>query len=90
MHGVRSSETRGHVPDHGSCLYRPDHLPPSQGGKYVGFGSSPAPQPSSRGGGGAALGTVNVDDVTHMLSKGLTSLTHVSRLLHSTKCLTHM
>jgi ADP-ribosylation factor GTPase-activating protein 1 len=57
---------------------RPDHLPPSQGGKYVGFGSSPAPQPSARGGGSAALGAVNVDDVTHMLSKGLTSLTHVS------------
>ena len=24
---------------------RSDHLPPSQGGKYVGFGSTPAPQP---------------------------------------------
>ena len=33
---------------HGS-LYR--HLPPSQGGKYVGFGSSPAPQSSSQAGG---------------------------------------
>lgn len=26
---------------------RPDNLPPNQGGKYVGFGSSPAPQSSS-------------------------------------------
>lgn len=26
-------------------FYRPDHLPPSQGGKYVGFGSAPSMQP---------------------------------------------
>lgn len=30
---------------------RPDHLPPSQGGKYVGFGSSPAPQPRKQNAG---------------------------------------
>src|SRR5262249_39213561 len=24
---------------------RPDHLPPSQGGRYTGFGSTPAPTP---------------------------------------------
>ncbi|CAK7233049.1 ADP-ribosylation factor GTPase-activating protein gcs1 [Sporothrix curviconia] len=28
---------------------RPEHLPPSQGGKYTGFGSSPAPSQSSAG-----------------------------------------
>lgn len=33
---------------------RPDHLPPSQGGKYTGFGSSPPP--SQSGGGGGANG----------------------------------
>ncbi|KAL2409320.1 ADP-ribosylation factor GTPase-activating protein GCS1 [Exophiala dermatitidis] len=27
---------------------KPDHLPPSQGGKYSGFGSSPAPESSQR------------------------------------------
>ncbi|KAG8740275.1 Zn finger-containing GTPase- Activating Protein for ARF [Ceratobasidium sp. 414] len=26
---------------------RPDNLPPSQGGRYVGFGSTPSPQPNS-------------------------------------------
>lgn len=31
---------------------RPDHLPPSQGGKYGGFGSS-GPGPAARGGGSA-------------------------------------
>lgn len=29
---------------------RSDHLPPSQGGKYVGFGSTPAPQPQRSSG----------------------------------------
>ncbi|KDN51241.1 hypothetical protein RSAG8_00870, partial [Rhizoctonia solani AG-8 WAC10335] len=27
--------------------FRPDDLPPSQGGRYVGFGSTPSPQPGS-------------------------------------------
>ncbi|KZW03844.1 ArfGap-domain-containing protein [Exidia glandulosa HHB12029] len=27
---------------------RPDHLPPSQGGKYVGFGSTPSPPPTNQ------------------------------------------
>jgi ADP-ribosylation factor GTPase-activating protein 1 len=36
---------------------RPDHLPPSQGGKYAGFGSSPAPAQSSQ------AGLPNFDDV---------------------------
>ncbi|ELT90952.1 hypothetical protein CAPTEDRAFT_222395 [Capitella teleta] len=31
-------------------MSRPEHLPPSQGGKYVGFGSSPAPQPTQSDG----------------------------------------
>ncbi|KAI7846015.1 hypothetical protein COHA_000553 [Chlorella ohadii] len=50
---------------------RPEGLPPSQGGKYVGFGSTPAPRPSSAGAGGAPI---NVDEVTQMFSKGLSSL----------------
>lgn len=51
---------------------KPEGLPPSQGGKYVGFGSTPnVPQRSAGGGGG-------VDDLTSMLSMGLTKLTHVS------------
>lgn len=33
---------------------RPDHLPPSQGGKFTGFGNTPAPSTSSQG---AAAGT---------------------------------
>jgi len=51
---------------------RPDGLPPSQGGKYVGFGSTPAPRPGAAGrpGGGAAT-----DDVGLLLSKGLQTLT---------------
>lgn len=49
---------------------KPDHLPPSQGGKYVGFGSTPAPV---SGGAGAGNGA-NVDDVTRLLNKGLTGL----------------
>lgn len=39
---------------------RPEGLPPSQGGKYVGFGSAPAPRPA---GGAAANGAINVDEV---------------------------
>ena len=40
---------------------RPDHLPPSQGGKYVGFGSAPmAPKAASSGSG--------VEGMTTMLS----------------------
>ncbi|WVW86825.1 hypothetical protein I302_108880 [Kwoniella bestiolae CBS 10118] len=27
---------------------RPDHLPPSQGGRYAGFGSTPTPEPSAQ------------------------------------------
>jgi ADP-ribosylation factor GTPase-activating protein 1 len=49
---------------------KPDHLPPSQGGKYVGFGSAPPPRPAPTAAG--------VDDVTAMLSKGLQSLGHVA------------
>mmetsp|Transcript_9445 Transcript_9445/g.28713 ORF Transcript_9445/g.28713 Transcript_9445/m.28713 type:complete len:480 (-) Transcript_9445:182-1621(-) len=46
---------------------RPDHLPPNQGGKYVGFGSTPAPKPRPQ--------QVGIEDVTAMLSRGLGSLT---------------
>lgn len=47
---------------------RPDSLPPSQGGKYAGFGSTPAPNQSSQG------GVPNFDDMQKdpiaALSKG--------------------
>ncbi len=32
---------------------KPDHLPPNQGGKYVGFGSTPAPRSNSTRNAGA-------------------------------------
>ena len=47
---------------------KPEGLAPSQGGKYVGFGSAPAPRPSNTNPG--------VSDVTQMLQKGLGSLGH--------------
>lgn len=49
---------------------RPDHVPPSQGGKYAGFGSTP--MPASTGGGGSAipdLGELQRDPVA-ALTKG--------------------
>jgi ADP-ribosylation factor GTPase-activating protein 1 len=58
---------------------RPDHLPPSQGGKFVGFGSTPAPRAGGGGGGGAP-----VDDVAQLLSKGLSSLGQVAGMAAST------
>ncbi len=50
-----------------------DDVPPSQGGKYVGFGSGPPPTAPRRGGqpGG-------VDDVSAALSKGFSQLTTVA------------
>jgi hypothetical protein len=48
---------------------RPEGLAPSQGGKFVGFGSSPPPAARRAGSGNLA-----VDDVTQMLSKGLSQL----------------
>lgn len=48
--------------------HRPEGLPPSQGGKYVGFGSAPAPQ---RPGAGAAAGSINVDEVGGCRAAGL-------------------
>lgn len=59
---------------------KPDHLPPSQGGKYVGFGSTPAPRPPS----GMQAGAGGVDDVTALLSKGLASLGQVAGVAAST------
>ncbi|KAK9457954.1 hypothetical protein V1511DRAFT_491319 [Dipodascopsis uninucleata] len=41
---------------------RPDYLPPSQGGKYGGFGSNPAPSSSSSSDAGGVA--VSVDDFT--------------------------
>ncbi|KXZ53030.1 hypothetical protein GPECTOR_8g397 [Gonium pectorale] len=48
---------------------RPDHLPPSQGGKYVGFGSAPVQRPKPAGG---------VDDLSALLSSTLTTVTKVA------------
>lgn len=51
---------------------RPDHLPPSQGGKYAGFGNTPAPK-STLGGGGTLTGlTFNKlqEDPLGTLTKG--------------------
>ncbi|GIL50118.1 hypothetical protein Vafri_6429 [Volvox africanus] len=45
---------------------RPEGLPPSQGGKYVGFGSTPPPRPKPQGG---------VDDLTQLFSSTFTSVT---------------
>lgn len=58
---------------------KPDHIPPSQGGKYVGFGSTPPPRPQS---GRAPPGSV--DDVTQLLSKGLVGLGQVAGLAAAT------
>ena len=51
---------------------RPDNLPPSQGGKYVGFGSggSAPPRPNSS--------NASIDQVTHMLSSGWSQLSTVA------------
>jgi ADP-ribosylation factor GTPase-activating protein 1 len=59
---------------------KPDHLPPSQGGKYVGFGSTPAPRPPS----GMQAGGGSVDDVAALLSKGLASLGQVAGVAATT------
>ncbi|KAG2427385.1 hypothetical protein HYH02_014605 [Chlamydomonas schloesseri] len=50
---------------------KPEGLPPSQGGKYVGFGSAPAPRPKPAAGGG-------VDDLTNLLSSTLTTVTRAA------------
>lgn len=46
---------------------RPEGLPPSQGGKYVGFGSTPTRPPSQKPQHG-------IDDMTEMFQKGLTGI----------------
>ena len=48
---------------------RPEGVPPSQGGKFVGFGSSPAPPPQSR---------ANGSDVGSMFYKGWDNLTQLA------------
>lgn len=61
---------------------KPDHLPPNQGGKYVGFGSTPPPRPQGRAGGPG--GAAGVDDVTQLLSKGLAGLGQVAGIAAAT------
>jgi len=53
---------------------RPEGLPPNQGGKYIGFGSAPAPA-ARPGGSGSGRGS---EEVSQMLSKGLQTLTVVA------------
>jgi len=50
---------------------RPEGVAPSQGGKYVGFGSTPSVPPRRSNQGGVPA---NVDDMTEMFSKGLSGL----------------
>lgn len=51
---------------------RPDHLPPSQGGKYVGFGSGGGAPPRP------ANNNASIDQVTTMLSSGWNQLSTVA------------
>ena len=53
---------------------RPDGVPPNQGGKYVGFGSSPGPSSKPQRGGGPG----GLDDYQQYLSKGISQLTTVA------------
>ena len=53
---------------------RPEGLAPNQGGKYVGFGSTPAPSSKPQGGKHGA----GLDDYQQYLSKGISSLTTVA------------
>eukprot|EP01024_Parvocaulis_polyphysoides_P047792 TRINITY_DN4531_c0_g3_i4.p1 TRINITY_DN4531_c0_g3~~TRINITY_DN4531_c0_g3_i4.p1 ORF type:complete len:406 (-),score=59.82 TRINITY_DN4531_c0_g3_i4:414-1631(-) len=55
-------------------MSRPDHVPPSQGGKYVGFGSTPDLTSRSK----PSVGGGNLDDVSNMLSKGFSQLSTVA------------
>lgn len=41
---------------------RPDHIPPSQGGKFQGFGNTPQPQQGNVGNGGGSLAGFTVDN----------------------------
>ncbi|CAL1184584.1 unnamed protein product [Candida parapsilosis] len=41
---------------------RPDHLPPSQGGKYAGFGNIPAPASNGTSAGGSSFSNFTVDN----------------------------
>ncbi|CAD7698333.1 unnamed protein product [Ostreobium quekettii] len=53
---------------------RPEGVRPSAGGKYVGFGSTPPPQPRHGGG----------DEVTAILSKGWNGLSHIAGMAAET------
>lgn len=56
---------------------KPEGLPPSQGGKYVGFGSG-AP-PARRGN---PVGSSGLDDVSQVLTKGFSQLSTVAGAIH--------
>lgn len=56
-----------------ACSQAPHPSPKHAGGKYVGFGSTPAPRPGG-GGGPGGPGGINVDEVSQMFSKGFSSL----------------
>lgn len=50
---------------------RPEGVAPSQGGKYVGFGSAPPPRQSQRSGG---LGSAGFEDTLSSLGRGISSV----------------
>lgn len=58
---------------------RPQGLPPSQGGKYVGFGSTPSPAASSSTGAGNP-------DVSAYLTKGFSQLSTVAGPVFAQAC----
>lgn len=54
--------------------FRPEGVAPSQGGKYVGFGSAPGPSASASGRGNSK----GVDEVTSLFSQGWNQLSSVA------------
>ena len=59
---------------------RPEGIPPSQGGKLVGIGSSPPPRPGPRHGGGSfGSRDPSLDDVTAALATGWNKLSGMAQ-----------
>lgn len=63
---------------------KPDNVPPSQGGKYVGFGSTPTPSSSSSSHNGRlsaanSASSLHVDEMGMMFQRGLTGLGQIAK-----------